>query len=178
MEEQEQFLDKLLDDYQKSFDIERDYEIGGMRAQAYGYFSTVSEKYVLSPKANLWSIHGYEHILSIKRDRVTAKELNDIRDLMALHMAPELVCRGKKYPEKDHMYSYLTVAFICDQTPDQETQKELKNFRFEKDYLMNFRGHAEGHVILMDLSTGKAYSNRAAKHLVEHYEKIFNKGGM
>ena len=72
----------------------------------------------------------------------------------------------------DIMYELVNNLAIDD------LEKELKNFRFEKDYLMNFRGHAEGHVILMDLSTGKAYSNRAAKHLVEHYEKIFNKGGM
>ena len=34
-----EILDKLLEQYAKSFDIERDYEIGQVKAQTYGYFS-------------------------------------------------------------------------------------------------------------------------------------------
>ena len=172
MSDKNEYIEKLLQEYSKSFDIERDYEIGGVHAAAYGYFSTVSEKYVISPKANLWSIHGFDHILFLDRDTITLRDLEDARMLMADHMAPELVCKGNKYPEKDHMYSYLTLAYICDRTPDDETIKALKTFRYEKDYLMTIRGHVEGHLVLMDLSTGKAYANKVAKHLSDFYMKV------
>ena len=168
------FLIKLLEEYSKSFDIVRDYEIGGVKASAYGFYSTISEKYVISPKANLWSIHGFEHILFLERENVTAEDIEDAGRLMIEHMAPTLVCKGKKYPEKDHMYSYVTVAFLSEKSPDAETIDAVKKFRYEKNYLMTIRGHVEAHLVLMDLSKGKAYSNRAAKHLVEYYEKICN----
>ncbi|SNU08533.1 hypothetical protein SAMN06297422_11837 [Lachnospiraceae bacterium] len=166
------YIEKLLQEYSKSFDITRDYEIGGVKARAYGYFSTISEKYVISPKANLWSIHGFEHILFLDKETVTLSDLDEARSLMEEHMAPELVCKGNKYPEKDHMYSYLTIAYICDKTPDQETLNALKKFKYEKNYLMTIRGHVEAHMVLMDLSTGKAYANRVAKHLSDFYMKV------
>ena len=173
MAEGSNFLDSLLEEYSKSFDIKRNFEIGPVRAGAYGYFSTVSEKYVLTPKANLWSIRGFEHILFLERDSVTPEDIEDMRKLMSEYMAPHLVCKGKKYPEKDHMYSYLTIALLCKESPDEETIEAVKSFRYEKNYLMTIRGHAEGHMVLMDLSAGKAYANKAAKHLSDFYEKIF-----
>ncbi len=173
MTDADRFLDNLLAEYRNSFDITRDFEIGGVKAAAYGYFSAVSEKYVLSPKANLWSIHGYEHILFLQQDTVTDEDLHKAYDLMKDHMAPQLVCKGGKYPEKDHMYSYLTVAFLCTKTPDASVIRSIEQFRFEKNYLFTIRGYAQGHLVLMDLSAGKAYANRAGKHLPDFYEKIF-----
>ena len=178
MTESRKFLDRLLEDYTNSFDITRGYEIGSVKAEAYGYFSTISEKYVISPKANLWSIHGYEHILFLEQDEVTLQDLERIKVLMSDHMAPELVCKGNKYPEKDHMYSYLTIAFISKSSPDDEVKSAIRKFRYEKNYLMTIRGHVEGHVVLMDLSTGKAYANKQAKHLAAYYEKIFDEANV
>ena len=114
-----------------------------------------------------------QHILFFERDKVTINDVETAYRLVKDHMAPELVCKGRKYPEKDHMYSYLTIAFISEKTPDEETINAVKKFRYEKDYLMTIRGHAQSHIILMDLSEGKAYSNRPAKHLLEYYERIF-----
>ena len=174
----ETFLEKLITEYAKSFDITRDYEIGGVKAPAYGFFSTISEKYVLTPKANLWSIHGFEHILFLERETINVSDIEAIRNLMKDHMAPELVCKGKKYPEKDHMYSYVTVSVLCNNSPDNETIKAIRTFKYEQNYLMTIRGHVEGHIVLMDLSAGKAYSNKAAKHLSGFYEELYKKEGI
>ena len=173
MDAKEEFLEKLLTEYQKSFDLVRDYEIGGVQAAAYGFYSAVSEKYVLNPKANLWSIHGYEHILFLPRERVSLQDIEQAHALMRDVMAPQLVCKDGKVPEKDHLYSYLTVAFLCDHTPEAEVLQAVRKFSFEKNYLLTIRGYAQGHLVLMDLSAGKAYTNRAGAHLAEYYEKIF-----
>ena len=92
---------------------------------------------------------------------------------MTEHMEPELVRKGKKYPENDHMYSYVTVAFICERSPEDAVVQAVKDFRYEKNYLMTIRGHVEGHLILADLEGKKAYSCKQAKHLTEFYNKIF-----
>ena len=174
MIDKEAYIQKLLEEYSKSFDITNDYEIGQVKARAYGYYSTVSEKYVLSPKANLWSILGFEHILFIEKDILTRQDIEEARLLMEEHMEPELVCKGRKYPEKDHMYSYLTVAFICDRTPDAEVINDIKKFKYEKNYLFTIRGHVEGHMVMIDLSTGKVTACKAAKHLSSFYENILS----
>lgn len=171
---EQEYFEKLIEEYSKSFDITRDYEIGGVKADAYGFYSTISEKYVLSPKANLWSIHGFEHILFMRRDSLTEEDILKAGSLMIDHMAPELVCKGNKYPEKDHMYSYVTVAYICNKTPDEATINAIKKFKYEKNYLMTIRGHVEAHLVVMDLSTRKAYANKAAKHLPDFYERVLN----
>ena len=173
MSDKAEYLEKLLCEYQKSFDITRDYKIGDIVASAYGFFSSISEKYVISPKANLWSIHGFEHILFLERERVGEADIEEARLLMTEHMEPELVRKGKKYPEKDHMYSYVTVAFICERSPEDAVVQAVKGFRYEKNYLMTIRGHVEGHLILADLEGKKAYACKQAKHLTEFYNKVF-----
>ncbi|MCR4691252.1 MAG: hypothetical protein K5739_07905 [Lachnospiraceae bacterium] len=167
------YLDRILEHYAGSFDIEKDFSIGGKTAAAYGHFATVSEKYVLTPKANLWKIEGFEHILFFEADAVDRDTLIQTRELMQNHMAPKLVCKGEKYPPKDHMYSYVTVVYLVQNPPAEELQKEIRSFRYEQDYLFTFRGHVEGHLVVMDLSTGKAYTNKAAKHLKALYEKTY-----
>ncbi|MBR6221997.1 MAG: hypothetical protein IKQ71_01020 [Lachnospiraceae bacterium] len=169
-----EYTERLLSEYSKTFDITKDYEIGGFKALAYGYFSTTSEKYVLNPKVNLWSINGFEHILFFQKDEVSTDDIESYKRLMIDHMAPELVCMNKSFPEKDHMYSYVTVAVICNNTPDPEALKAIKAFKYEKNYLLTIRGHVEGHLILMDLSTGKAHTSKSCRHLSEFYERIID----
>ena len=166
------YMEKLLEQYSNSFDITRNYTIGNTTAYAYGFYSSFSEKYVLTPKANLWSIKGFEHILFICRDVITEDDIANAKRLMENEMSDQLVCKGNKYPEKDHMYSYVTVAFICNNTPEDEVIKAVTSYKYEKNYLFTIRGHVEGHMIIMDLSSGRAYTNKAAKHLVEYYQNI------
>ena len=167
MSDKAEYLEKLLCEYQKSFDITRDYKIGDVVASAYGFFSAISEKYVISPKANLWSIHGFEHILFLERERVSEADIEEARLLMTEHMEPELVRKGKKYPEKDHMYSYVTVAFISEHTPDEAVIQAVTDFRYEKNYLLTIRGHVEGHLILANLEGKKAYACKQAKSIMK-----------
>ena len=167
------YLEKLLEEYERSFDIIRDYKIGQTVSEAYGFFSTVSEKFVISPKANLWSALGFEHILFLSGSALTEEDIREAGRIMTEHMEPELVRRGKKYPQKDHMYSYVTIALLTETKPSAETVAAVRAFRYEKNYLMTIRGYVEGHMILMDLSCGKAYANKPARHLTDFYERIF-----
>ena len=171
------YLDSLLEKYSQTFDLQRDYRIGPLVADAYGYFFTCSEKYVLSPKANLWSIHGYEHILFIVTEQLQEADLATAHALMAGIMTKELVCRGRRFPEKDHMYSYLTFAFLSQKEPAPAVIRAVEKFRYEKDFLLTLRGHTEGHIVAMDLQNGRAHANKKARHLISFYEDIFTKEG-
>lgn len=42
------YLDKVLERYERTFDLTRPFSLEGERFDAYGYFSSRSEKYVLA----------------------------------------------------------------------------------------------------------------------------------
>lgn len=88
-------------------------------------------------------------------------------------MEPELVRKGRKYPEKDHMISYLTIVVISKNTPDKETIKNIKKFRFDKGYLFNFRGHSEGGFLCACLDSKEVYTNYSGRRLGKMFEDVF-----
>ncbi|MDD6155370.1 MAG: hypothetical protein PUB39_07450 [Eubacteriales bacterium] len=170
----EKYLDRTLAKYAQMYDIFESYDFAGKTFPAYAYFSQHGEKYVLSKKAQLWQVNGFEHVLFVMKDRLTSEDVKWSRDLMADHMAPILVCKGNKYPEKDHMVSNLTVVFISDKTPDEETRKQIKSFSYDKGYLFSFRGHVDGRIVCCDMEAEDVYTNRAGKQLKKSFLSTFS----
>lgn len=168
------YLDRTLAKYAGMFDIYRPYAISGKEYPAYGYFFSCNEKYVLVKKANLWSVHFYEHVLFIETGTCTTALLDEIRGIITDYMEPHLVRKDEKYPEKDHMYSYITVAVICSRKPSDEVIKAIRHFRYEKDYMFTLRGHSEGHLICADMETENVYTNPGGRKMKKIYEETFN----
>lgn len=167
------YLEEVLRRYQSSFDLYRDYSIDGEKYPAYGYFFSLGEKYVLKKEATLWSIRAYEHVLFLEVDTLTTDHIQHLYDVINDHMEPALVRKGQKYPEKDHMISYLTVVVVSKNTPDTDTIKAIRKFRFDKGYLLNFRGHSEGGLLCSCLDNQKVFTNRSAKRLTKMFEDVF-----
>ena len=168
------YLDNLLKRYAHSYDIYRPYFIRGEEYPAYGYFFSLSEKYVVTPKANLWSVRTYEHILFLHEDRMNEQTIEKARTLMDQHMEPELVRKNRRYPEKDHMVSYMTVCILSDKSPDPAVLKAVEGFRFSRNYLFTVRGHSEGHLICVDLEKEQAFCSRPARRMLKTYQQNFS----
>lgn len=168
------YLDRTLAKYAGAFDIYRPYTIMNKEYPAYGYFFSCGEKYVLVKKANLWSIHAYEHVLFMETETCTDDLISEIKKIISDYMEPVLVRNNERYPEKDHMYSYLTVVMICDRRPSDEVIKKIKHFRFEKDYMFTVRGHSEGHLICADMESESVFTNSAARQMKKIYSATFN----
>ena len=62
------YLDRILAEYERSFDIHREYEIGDKKIDAYGYFNSYSEKYLLVKEVQLWETKAFEHIFFIEKE--------------------------------------------------------------------------------------------------------------
>lgn len=167
------YLNELLGRYQANFDITKDFTLGDKTYPAYAWFFSFGEKYVLKKEAQLWAIRAYEHVLFIKTDSVSKDLLQEIRLTIENHVEPELVRRGEKYPEKDHMCTYMTFVIISDKTPDKELQREIKRFKYDKGYLFNFRGHSEGKLALACLDSETVITNYSGKELKELLTDIF-----
>ena len=146
--EMAQYLDRLLLRYSGTFDIYKPYFIDGKEYPAYGYFFSHLEKYVLVREANLWASDSYEHILFITADKITEEHVKEAQDVIQNYMEPKLVRKGARVPEKDHMYSFLTVILLSQYPPDRNTLKSVKRYSFDKGYRFNLRGFSTGHMAL------------------------------
>ncbi len=172
---QEAYLGELLDRYRANFDITPGFRIGERTYPAYARFFSLGEKYVLKKEAKLWAIRAYEHVFFITADSVSADDLTRIRREIEEHIEPELVRKGEKYPEKDHMSSYLTFVIICDKTPDDEVKKAVKKFSYDRGYLLGFRGHSQARVACAFLDSESVLTNYAGKELKKLLTNIFTK---
>jgi len=167
------YFKEVLRRYQNNFDLYYDYFLDGKKYPAYGYFFSLGEKYILSKEANLWSIKAFEHVLFLEKNTVTVQDLEELFNVMQNQMEPHLVRKGEKYPEKDHMISYLTIVIIADNTPSVDVIKQIQRFKFDKGYLFNFRGHSEGGIVLSCLDRKIVYTNRSAKRLKKMFLDVF-----
>lgn len=171
-----QYLDRLLLRYAGTFNIYKPYSAAGKMIDAYGYFYNHLEKYVLVRDANLWSSDSFEHVFYITGEKINLDTVKQFEKILVEYMEPELVRKGQKIPDKNHMYSYLTLVFISDLTPEPEVLKEIKKFRYEKGYRFNTRGYSQAHMCLVSAEDGKVYTNYAArkskKILTEVYKEV------
>lgn len=169
----ENYLDRLLAEYSGTFDIYKDYTIGGQTFAAYGFFFSDQEKFVVSQKANLWSVHSYEHVLFVKTEQADLQLIGNLKRIIKEHMEPELVCHGNKYPEKDHMYSFLTAIILSEKAPPAEVIEAVQKYKYERSFLFTIRGTTQGHMVLVDLENERVYTNKVSRKLKPVYEKIF-----
>lgn len=168
-----EYLDRLLLRYAGTFDIYMPYRIHGKEYPAYGYFFSSVEKYVLIREANMWTSNSHEHILFLTVDEVTADTLSEAAKVIADYMEPELVRAGSKYPDKNHMYSYLTVAILSQKPVSKKLRQKISHFRYEKGYLFNFRGFSQGRLICASMEDEWVCHNYQARKLRRLFKKVF-----
>ena len=168
------YLNRLLAIYSGTFDIYKPYAVHGKEYPAYGYFFSSVEKYVLAREANLWTSDSYEHVLFLEEEECTIETLQEVQDLWKKYMEPELVCKGKKEPEKNHMYSYLTIAVITDRAPGKEIQKLIKKTGFDKGYRFNIRGFSQGHLVVVSMEDECVYTNQMARNSKNIFKTAFD----
>ena len=169
------YLKELLRRYQANFDITENFKLGDKLYPAYAWFYSLSEKYVLKKEAKLWAIRAYEHVLFIEEDQLTQEKLLDLMDVITDYAEPELVRKNDKYPEKDHMCSYITFVVLTSRDTDAQTAKAIKKFNYDKGYLFNFRGHCEARLAAVSMESGQVITNRSGKDMKSLLEDAYIK---
>ena len=155
----ETMLAKLRDAYTVYFD---DVEVPGAEphlAACYDFHST-NECFVISKKVKLWSAetNEYVHVFSLQHLDVQTFEACRARAL-ELGMA-------KVHPHLDHKSSYITAVFICDSI-DADAARALEKTRIHKDFLFSLKGWMDFRAVAVELSSGNAYVNGAARDMKE-----------
>lgn len=147
--------------------------MNGTKYPAYGYYASYDSKYVLSKNATVWEVEGFEHIIFQTVDELTTPDVEAAGKLICEYMEPVLVRKGRKYPEKDHMYSYLTLSVVVGKKLSEETVQAVQQYSFMKNYMMTLRGHSEGRLLIVDSEAERIYTNRAGKQMRSFYEDTF-----
>lgn len=166
-----QFLNKLLISYQEHFNIEKTYRLQDEIYDAYASFSVTNSKYVLIKKAELWRANCFEHVFFQVKDCFNKEILHSFQIQIQDFIEPQLVRQGARWPEQNHMYTYITGIFICRDGMSQDAEKALKKFRYEKNYLWTIRGYCQARILVFDLKNKKISGNRAAKSLIKGYKR-------
>ena len=76
----------------------------------------------------MWTTNSHEHILFMTVDEVSEDTLQEVRSLLENYMEPRLVRNDNKYPAKNHMYSYLTIAILSEKSMDKTLVKKVRKF--------------------------------------------------
>ena len=174
MDFKREYLKELLKRYEQNFDITENYVLEGETYPAYAWFYSFNEKYVLRKEAQLWAVKAYEHVIFMTEDFFNGEKLQKISETIEKVVEPVLVRKNNKYPEKDHMCSYITFIVVTDHNPDEETKRKIKKFNYDRGYLFNFRGHSEGRLAVISMDSGNVYTNRNGRELKNTLQNAFS----
>ncbi len=172
-----EYLKDLLYRYQVNFDISENYKLGNVTYPAYAYFHSFSEKYVLRKEAQLWAVNAFEHVFFMTEDELSEATLDSIREHITEIIEPQLVRKDGKYPQKDHMCSYITFVLLTDGEISDDVKKAVKKFKFDKGYMFNFRGHSEARIAAVSMKTEEIVTNSNAKDMRKLLQDVFDKQG-
>ena len=165
-------LETLLESFQASYDVERACDINGDIYEAYASFRAANARYVLVKSAELWRAECFEHVFfRINRMELTAETVDLFGRQVTDYIEPELVRHGEKWPPENHMYTYMTMIYICENGVSEEAAGRIRSFRYVKNYKMSIRGYSEARILVFDLKNRKLLGNRAARELVKGYKK-------
>lgn len=157
-------IDRLLKSYSAYYNIYKfDEEHKPLTARC--DFFEHSEKYVLSKKAELWSVNSEEFLYLLDIPHLTVELFEKWRDFVyedgmeRLHIGP------------GHMYSFITPVFVCDSC-EESALRALKKCRIYKSFHFSFHGWMDYHVALVDLSKGRVYSNASGHSTAKILKKV------
>lgn len=170
--ERKELLNKLMATYRQSFDIQENYKMDDILYDAYGYCNITNAKYVLLKKAELWRALCFEHIFFKGVETLDAADIEAFYRQTVEYVEPQLVRKGEKCTEKDHMYSFITCVFVCENGITKEALKKIKKTSFFKNYMISIRGYSELRLLAVDIKSGKIIGNAAARDLIKDYKKF------
>ena len=147
-------LNKLLDAYSHSYDIERDVEEEGRLWPATATYFLRDENYLISKQHVLSAVEQHEYLYFHVTDHLTAADLEALTDLS------KRAGLRKVKPHKDHMFSNVGLVILAN-TVDPEAKKLIKKTRFRKNYRLSLWGWTEYQLAAMEVSTNCFYANPA-----------------
>lgn len=168
------YFNRLIKYFESTFDFTRPFTWNGHTYDALACFHAHVDKYVLVKKAQLWACDSHEYcIINTYEESFTVEDFDQLTTVLTDYLEPHYVRNDGSDPEKDHMYSYLTLIMVCGCPLTKDVIRKVKGYRFTKYYKMYTRGYSEAHVILVDTLNSKVYTNAAGKSKLKLCKNVF-----
>ena len=164
-------LSRALDALAGTYDITPGATILSRQVDALAQLRALNSKYVLTKKHVLWEANAFEHALFLCEDSLSEETARDWFTFLTREAEPELVHPGKPCPDEGHMYTDLTLIFLCKDV-QEDAQRFIQRAKFTKNYRFSLRGWATARLLAVDLSRGTVVTNAAAKELRPLFTKL------
>ncbi|MGN0970335.1 MAG: hypothetical protein ACI4OY_00145 [Aristaeellaceae bacterium] len=166
-----QMLERTLASFAGNYDITRDAQVASRQVEALAQLRAMNSRYMLSKKWVVWQANAFEHCIFVTVPTLTAETVRDWFSFLTEEAEPELVHPGADVPPEGHMYSYLTVVYLCERM-EPEAAKAVRRLRFTKNYRFSLRGWATGRALAVEVPTGKMAFNAQGKEMRRHFQQL------
>jgi len=134
------YIDLILTGISDDFDIYHNYWFKDRKFVVYAYNYNQKDRFETANNAKLWESKAYEHLFFINCDELTEERFNEIYHWTIDNIEPHFVRADKRWPSKDHMYSYISFIIITKKPISYEVSKLIKKSNYRKNYLFGARG--------------------------------------
>ena len=162
----EQRLNRLLDAYSHTYDIDRDVTVNDTVYPAMATYYLRDENYLISKQHVLSAVEQHEYLYFLLCDHLEAE------DLQAHIDRTKAAGLAKVHPHKDHMFSNVGLVVLAN-TIAPEAKKLIQRTRFRKYYKLSLQGWTEYQLAAMESSTNCFFSNPAGKGAKQNLESNF-----
>ena len=172
-----QMLERTLQSFAANYDITRGAQVATRKVEALAQLRAMNSRYMLSKKWVLWQANAFEHCIFVTAPVLTEAMVLDWFSFLTKEAEPELVHPGADVPPEGHMYSYLTVVYLCERM-EPEAARAVRKLRFTKNYRFSLRGWATGRALAVETSTGKMAFNAQGKEMRRHFQQLLKERPM
>jgi len=160
------YLGRLKNKYQEYFDLKEQPAFFPFPLDLYAHFYQNNEKFFGSKRVNLWRMTTDEHCFLKIYDSLDAAQVEDM--VNALKLIISYVVK----PSHDHMKTILTGVIITNNTVSSETIDYIEKFRYSQSFKFYLHGWCDLRLILINLSSGQVFTNKAGKEVLNFYQKL------
>lgn len=160
----EEALEILLKNYKPFYNITM-VEESQKPLTALCEFYEQNEKYILSKKANLYTTKAEEFLYLFDVDHLT----EEIVDKWIAYCHEDGMNKANIGP--DHMYTYITLVFVCN-TCDPEAAKKIKKCRIYKSFHFSLHGWMDVHATAITVSDSNVVSNASGRQNGKILKKV------
>ena len=129
------------------------------------YFSR-AERYWLTKSIPIWGNETNEYAYIFAAASFDRETVDRCIDFAIEDMLPRV------RPHKEHQYTNVKTVFVADRL-GEEARKAVQKRSFTKNYKYSLHGFTMLHAAAVDLSEGKAYTNKAGYAQADYFKKLF-----
>lgn len=163
-------LERLLNAYSHSYDIEREVSVEGGSFPAAAFFFLRDEHYLVRRDKSFYATEQHDYTYFYVAEHLGVAELQHQIDLSLQAGLARI------RPNKEHMCSYVTLVILAEAI-DPEAKKLIRRTRFHKNFRLALHGWMEYHIAAMECSTMGFFSNPAGRMARKTLENNFASRG-